>query len=360
MIEREVVICGGGPAGLAASIELAKTGAKVLLIDENRRPGGQLFKQIHKFFGSREHNAGIRGMDIGKMLLSQNQELGVEVWLSSAVIGVFSDKRVAVLRNGGTEVVKAQRILICTGGAENSLSFDGWTLPGVMGAGAAQTMINVNRVLPGNRVLMIGSGNVGVIVTYQLMQAGAQVVGIVEAAPKIGAYGVHAAKVRRAGVPFYLGHTIIRAEGKEKVERAVVAQLDNWNPVPGTEKAFEVDVVCIAAGLRPTSDLAKMCGVRHIFVPELGGWMPEHNDEMETNVSGVYVAGDTAGVEEASTAMDEGRLAGVMMAYSLGYLTESEMKEKKAEISGRLSALRLGPFGERRMNAKRRIIEGRA
>ena len=359
MAKREVVICGGGPAGLAAAIELAKTGAQVLLIDENRRPGGQLFKQIHKFFGSREHNAGVRGVDIGKMLLEQTKELGVEVWLSSAVIGVFADKRVAVLRNGETVVVQAEKILVCTGGAENSLSFDGWTLPGVMGAGAAQTMINVNRVLPGQRVLMIGSGNVGVIVTYQLLQAGAEVAGIVEAAPKIGAYGVHAAKVRRAGVPFYLSHTIIRAEGTEKVERAVIAKLDNWDPIPGTEKEFDVDVVCIAAGLRPTSDLARMCGAKHIFVPELGGWMPAHNDEMETSVPGVYVAGDTAGVEEASTAMDEGRMAGVMMAYRLGHLSDAEMREKKEQINDRLSALRLGPFGERRMNAKKRIMEGR-
>lgn len=360
MAKREVIICGGGPAGLAASIELAKAGARVLLIDENRRPGGQLFKQIHKFFGSREHNAGVRGVDIGKQLLKEAEELGIEVWLNSAVIGVFDDKRVAVLRDGETQIVQGEAVLICTGGAENALNFEGWTLPGVMGAGAAQTMINVNRVLPGQKVLMIGSGNVGVIVTYQLLQAGAEVVGIVEAAPRIGAYGVHASKVRRAGVPFYLGHTIIRAEGDEKVQRAVIAQLDNWQPVPGTEKAFDVDVVCVAAGLRPTSDLAKMCGVKHIFVPELGGWMPQHNDEMETNVSGIYVAGDTAGVEEASTAMDEGRLAGVMMAYRLGHLTEAEMLDKKVMINERLGALRLGPFGERRMNAKKRIIEGRA
>lgn len=360
MARREVVICGGGPAGLAASIELARTGAKVLLVDENRRPGGQLFKQIHKFFGSREHNAGVRGVDIGKKLLAETEALGVEVWLHSSVTGVFTDKRVAVLREGETKVVEAEKVLICTGGAENSLNFEGWTLPGVMGAGAAQTMINVNRVLPGRRVLMVGSGNVGVIVTYQLLQAGAEVAGIVEVAPKIGAYGVHAAKVRRAGVPFYLGHTIIRAKGNGKVERAVIAALDNWKPIPGTEKEFDVDVVCIAAGLRPTSDLARMCGVRHVFVPELGGWMPEHDDGMETSVPGIYVAGDTAGVEEASTAMDEGRLAGIMMAYRLGHLTEREMREKKEEVSGRLSALRLGPFGERRMNAKRRITEGRA
>lgn len=94
----------------------------------------------------------------------------MEVWLNSAAIGIFEERRVAVLRNGETVTVEAEAILICTGGAENALNFPGWTLPGVMGAGAAQTMVNVNHVLPGKNVLMVGSGNVGVIVTYQLLR----------------------------------------------------------------------------------------------------------------------------------------------------------------------------------------------
>ncbi|MDR2898990.1 MAG: FAD-dependent oxidoreductase, partial [Clostridiales bacterium] len=112
MTEREVVIVGGGPAGLAAAIEAAKSGAKTLVVDENKRPGGQLFKQIHKFFGSKAHNAGIRGVEIGKRLLAETEESGVEVWLNSAGIGLFSDGRLAVLRNSTTEIVKAGKILI--------------------------------------------------------------------------------------------------------------------------------------------------------------------------------------------------------------------------------------------------------
>ncbi|MFQ7848669.1 MAG: FAD/NAD(P)-binding oxidoreductase [Sellimonas intestinalis] len=179
-MKREVVIIGGGPAGLAAAIEAKRDGCDVLLVDENRRAGGQLFKQLHKFFGSRAHRAGVRGIDIGKQLLMETEELGIDFWLNSACIGIFPDKRAAILRDGKTEIVEAQKLLLCTGGAENPLRFPGWTLPGVMGAGAAQTMANVQRVLPGKRILMIGSGNVGVIVAYQLLQAGADVVGIVE------------------------------------------------------------------------------------------------------------------------------------------------------------------------------------
>ena len=159
-------------------------------------------------------------------------------------------------------------------------------------------------------------------------------------------------------MPFYLNHTIIRAEGESQVKRAVIAQLDQWTPIPGTEKAFDVDVVCIAAGLRPTSELAWMAGVKHIFVPELGGWMPQHSENMQTSVKGIYVAGDTAGVEEASTAMDEGRLAGISIAESLGYLTTKASADRQEVTRQRLMALRMGPFGDKRRNAKDRIMGG--
>ncbi|TQI66983.1 NAD(P)/FAD-dependent oxidoreductase [Clostridium sp. KNHs216] len=363
MEKREIAIIGGGPAGLAASIEAARAGAHVLLIDENASPGGQLFKQIHKFFGSKAHSAGIRGIDIGKKLLKETEEAGVEVWLNSSVIGLYEGNNLSVVRSTaeGKKIVtvQADKILICTGGQENAINFEGWTIPGVMGAGCAQTMVNVNRVLPGKRVLMIGSGNVGLIVSYQLMQAGADVVAIVEAADHIGGYGVHAAKVRRAGVPFYLRHTIVRAVAGENQEvcAAVIGQLDDqWNIIPGTEKTIDVDTVCIAAGLRPLAKIAQMYGVKHDFIPEMGGWMPMHDENMETSVHGVYVAGDTAGVEEANTAMDEGRLAGIAMAEALGYISGEKAEQRKNDIRKSLESLRLGPFGERRLKAKERII----
>ena len=356
-IKKEIVIIGGGPAGLAAAIEAAKRDAGVLIIDENKRPGGQLFKQIHKFFGSKAHNAGVRGVDIGKQLLVQTEETGVEIWLDSAAVGIFSEKKVAVLHEGTTVVVQAERILISTGATENALRFKGWTLPGVMGAGAAQTMVNVNRVLPGKRILMVGSGNVGVIVAYQLMQAGANVVGIVEGMDHIGAYGVHAAKIRRAGVPFYLEHTIKEARGREHVKQAVIAQMHGGRIVAGTEEIIDVDAICVAVGLRPLTELAYMAGVYHEFIPELGGFMPLHDENMESSVPGIYIAGDTAGVEEANTAMDEGRLAGIAMAQSLGYLTKEEGEKAKETVRDRLTALRQGPFGERRLHAKERILE---
>ena len=363
MIEKQAVVIGSGPAGLAASIEAAKRGVEVLVVDENSLPGGQLFKQIHKFFGSADHRAGIRGFNIGQDLLEEARKNGVEIWLDSAVIGIFPGRELAVEKGEGNgtktmQRIKAQRIVIATGASENAVSFPGWTLPGVMSAGAVQTFINVQRVLPGERFLMVGSGNVGLIVTYQLMQAGADVAAIVEAAGSIGGYAVHAAKVRRAGVPIRLNTTIKKAGGQEELEWAEICQVDSsWQPIPGTEETLEVDTIAIAAGLKPLIQLARMQGCHVEFIPELGGWVPLHDKNMETTCPGIFVVGDSAGVEEANTALEEGRLAGVAIAEAVGTISPSRAILEKEEIWKRLENLRLGPFGEHRLLAKKKIIE---
>jgi thioredoxin reductase len=364
MINKEILIVGAGPAGLAAAIEAAKAGAKeVLVVDLNLKPGGQLFKQIHKFFGSSAHRSGIRGIDIGTQLLEEAKEHGVEIWLNSAVVGIFDDKIVSIEKglDSGEKVmvhVQAKKLILATGAAENVVRFHGWTLPGIMGAGAAQTMINVNKVRPGKKVVMLGSGNVGLIVSYQLMQAGCEVVALIEAAPKIGGYGVHASKISRAGVPIYTRHTIIEAKGTDRVSEVVIAELnDKWEPIPGTEKVLEADVVTLAAGLKPISDLVRLADLELTFNGVLGGWMPKHDKNMESTKTGIYVAGDTTGVEEANTALEEGRLSGIAAAEALGYISEIEAQTLKASIWQRLDGLRMGPFGEKRMIAKNQILE---
>ena len=198
----QILVVGAGPAGLSAAIEAASAGAQVMIIDENQRPGGQLFKQIHKFFGSRVHNAGTRGFKIGEKLLAETREAGVEVLLGYPVYGLFPGNEVLYGTAEGVKRLQADRIVLATGANENNLCFEGSVLPGVMTAGAAQTMINLHHVLPGKRIVMVGSGNVGLIVSYQLLQAGAQVEAVVDAGPAIGGYGVHASKLNEAGGPF--------------------------------------------------------------------------------------------------------------------------------------------------------------
>jgi len=360
MKRADIAVIGAGPAGLSCAVEAAKAGAKVVVLDENLKPGGQLFKQIHKFFGSREHRAGTRGFRIGQQLLEETEKLGVEVVLDAAVYGIYEDRLIAYITNGKDHTLKAEKIVLATGASENALAFPGCTLPGVMGAGAAQTMINVNRVLPGEKILMVGSGNVGLIVSYQLMQAGAEVKALIEAAPQIGGYGVHAAKIRRAGVPIYVSTTIKEALGTEAVEGVVIHSLDEkWQPIPGTERTLDVDTICLAVGLSPLTELAWMAGCEFTFIPPLGGHVPIHDENMETTLPGIYVAGDITGVEEASSAMEEGRLAGVASAESLGYYDKDTAKRLKDEIWQRLNSLRTGPFGEGRFKAKIKQLQAR-
>jgi thioredoxin reductase len=264
----------------------------------------------------------------------------------------------AVVEGDSVRWKTAKQVIFACGASEKLINFPGWTLPGIMGAGAAQTMVNVHRVLPGRRFLVVGAGNIGLIVAYQLLQAGAEVVAILEALPHIGGYGVHASKVRRAGVPIMTSHTIKEAHGKDRVEGATIVALDEkMVPVPNSELKLDVDVICLAVGLKPNLELPLMAGCKTMFLSALGGRVPIHDENMETTVKDVYVAGDVAGIEEASTAIEQGRLAGVAAAYKLGYLSKSNADDMKATLSETLSDLRSGPFGEQRKLAKRELVQ---
>lgn len=349
----ELIVVGAGPSGLSAAIEAAKRGVEVVVFDENARPGGQLFKQIHKFFGSKEHKAKIRGFKIGEELLKEAEETGVKVVLNATVEGLFLDREITVRIGDALHHYKADAIIIATGASENMVTFKGWTLPGVIGAGAAQTMMNLHGVQPGRKILMLGSGNVGLVVSYQLMQAGCEVVALVDAAPRIGGYGVHAAKVARCGVPFYLGHTIIEAEGTDCVTGVTIGAVDEqWKIVPGSEKHFDVDTICLAVGLSPMSQLLKMAGCQMEDNPKKGGQVPVVDAYGMTSIEGVYVAGDVSGIEEASSAMIEGRISGVAAASYLGYADENDMQDAVEKCEQDLDSLRQGMFAPKNRGKK--------
>lgn len=341
----DLIVVGAGPSGLSAAIEAARRGMQVVVFDENEKPGGQLFKQIHKFFGSKEHKAKIRGFRIGEDLLAEAAELGVEVVLNAVVVGLYPEKEVTVRIGDGITHYKGDAVIVATGASENMVTFDGWTLPGVIGAGAAQTMMNLHGVKPGEKILMLGSGNVGLVVSFQLMQCGCDVVALVDVAPRVGGYGVHAAKVARTGVPFYLSHTIVRAEGEETVTGVTIAEVDEkFQFIPGTEKHFDVDTICLAVGLSPMSQLLKMAGCEMEDNPARGGQVPLCDEKGRTSIPGILVAGDVSGIEEASSAMIEGRIAGITAAEYLGYLDSEELEKKITEYEEALEGLRQGMF----------------
>ncbi len=363
----EVAVVGGGPAGLAAAKESASAGCQTILLDASTAPGGQLSKQIHKFFGSRAQGAGVRGPDIATQLVSAAEDAGATICTDSCVQALYDSGRLEVLTGARRWPVapekmrlhslRAERVILAPGAEENALAFSGWTQAGVMGAGAVQTMINVHRVLPGSRALMVGAGNVGLIVAYQLLQAGAHVAAVLDAAPKIGGYGVHSAKIQRLGVPILTSHTVQRAHGGDNgVRAATVTRVDeDWRPLPGTERHLEVDLICIAAGLRPNLQLAGMANCRMVFSNVLGGWIPSHTPHLATDQPRLFVAGDASGVEEATSAIEEGRLAGLSAARSLGRMTRELARVRCRQIHLRLAGLRAGPLGVEIRRAKHRL-----
>ncbi len=362
MKQYEVIVVGGGPAGLGAAIKAAEFGASCLLIDENSRPGGQLFKQIHKFFGSREHYAGLRGYEIGELLLQQAAQRNVDIRLNTRVWGVFKDNIVTACgENGEALSFRGKKVVLATGASENTLAFPGNCLPGVITAGAAQTFVNIHGVKPGSRAVVVGSGNVGLIVAYQMRQAGMEVPAIVEAQPAVNGYDVHAAKVRRRGTQIYLRHTVLAARGDTEVEEVVIGQVDEaFRPLPGTEKTIRADTLCLAVGLSPRLELAALAGCGLGYNPVLGGCLPLHGPDMQSTEDGIYVVGDLAGVEEASTALDEGRLAGLAAVEALGTAAGAALADEQAQAAGRLAMLRQGPFGEKRQRAKDEVMRAMA
>lgn len=358
MKHTEIVVVGGGPAGLSAAINAASCGAKVMVIDRSSQLGGQLVKQTHMFFGSQKQYASVRGIDITGILTKEllKYKDNVEILKDATVIGLYDDGVLTVEKDGKYLKIKPQSIIVATGASEKFLTFPNNDLPGIYGAGAVQTLMNVYGVAPGNSVVMVGAGNIGLIVSYQLMQAGIKVKVIIDAAPRIGGYLVHASKIRRMGVPIVTSCSVKYAHGKDKLEKVTVWKLDGkWQPIPGSEQDIEADVMCISVGLSPLTELLWQIGCDMKFIPELGGHVPMRNEELQTSIKGIYVAGDVAGVEEASSAMVEGRLAGLCAAKALGYASEA-FEASRNDCLEQLNSLRSGPVGEKTCKGLNQLV----
>ena len=315
--ETDVLIIGGGPAGLSAAAQLGRRGVKTLLVDDKDRLGGKLLLQTHKFFGSIEDcHAGTRGFEIARILEDEARGLGrVKVWLDATAMYVFADQKVGVLIQGeGYRIVNPKVVLVAAGARERSLAFPGNTLPGVYGAGAFQTLVNRDLIKPAQRIFIAGGGNVGLIAAYHALQAGMEVVGLVEALEKCGGYKVHEDKIKRLGVPVQTRHIVVAANGQEHLESVTTARIDqNFKPLPGTEKTYPCDTLLIAVGLSPVNEFirqAREAGLK------------------------VFAAGDAKEIAEASSAVFSGKIAGLEIARELGREQEPIPEDwyRKAEV----------------------------
>ena len=304
-LSADVLVVGGGPSGLAATVELARMGLKVIIADDKASLGGKLVLQTHKFFGSEEDcYAGTRGLDIAKKLEADVRALpNVTVLANSPVVGVYKDQTAGIyLDYANYALVDFKALVIAAGARERSVLFPGNGLPGVYGAGAFQTLVNRDLVKPAKRVLIVGSGNVGLIGAYHALQAGIEVAGIVEILDKVNGYQVHADKVLRMGVPIYLRTSVVSVEGDGRVERATIAEVDaSWKPILATARTFEVDTVLVAAGLSPCDELYRQA--------RSFGFL-------------AVTAGDAEEIAEASSAMFGGRIAALSLAKLMGEKVE--------------------------------------
>ena len=324
-VRTDVLVIGGGPAGVNAAIELGTLGVRTLLVDDKTGLGGKLTLQTHPFFGSRDDcYAGIRGIDIAKILTGELGKLdAVEVMTGTIAVGAFVDGRVGMHRDDEYFLVEPKAVLVACGAREKSLAFPGCDLPGVYGAGAFQTLLNRDLVRPTDRLFIVGGGNVGLIAGYHAIQAGIKVVGLVEALPRCGGYKVHLDKLRRLGVPVFTSHTILAAEGTEQLERITIGRIDDdFRPLPGEERAYDVDTLLVAVGLSPVDELYGQCEA--FGIP-------------------CYKSGDANVIAEASAAIFSGRITGRRIARDLGReveipdewaRTEEILRSKPGRVSG--------------------------
>lgn len=332
-IRTKVAVVGAGPAGLSAALAAAQAGVQVTLIDNYRQPGGQYYRQLAAGFETHQPDSHQRE---GKDLWEEVTAAGVEVLSETTVWGAFEGNQLALYGPGSPSNLRAEVIILATGAYERIAAFPGWTLPGVMTSGAAQTLLKEQRILPGRRIVLAGTGPLQMVVAAGLVQAGAEVVTILEgsslvrkalrrplscAAALWGQWGrlseglSSQLTLRRAGVSFHTGWGVIEAHGQGEVTEVTIAQLDHqWRPIPNTSQPLACDTLCCSYGFVPATELALLLGAGCEWRPQEGGFVPIRDEHMRTNVPGVFAVGDGAGVGGGPLALIEGHIAGLAAA----------------------------------------------
>jgi thioredoxin reductase len=347
----EIAIVGAGPAGVSAAVAAAHAGAKVALVDEGARTGGQFFRQpISSANGAtpallRHH------FQRGRKLLDQLSHPNIQLYPETVVWNITAKRQLDLYHANRPLTLQAQRVILATGATERVAAFPGWTLPGVMTVGAAQSLLKSQGLIPGGRVVLAGSGPLLLAVARQLVDAGAQVVGVYEAThwwrwlrhaihfqdhrDRLREGLGHWWRLRTAGVPFEFCSAVTRAAGRGDghVSGVEVSCVDHaWRPRPGMRKTVAADAVCVSFGFIPATELARLAGCAHRFDPAMSAFAIVTNEELETSVSGIYAAGEVRGIGGAEAALAEGCLAGLAAARSLGCeVKDSELAEARAE-----------------------------
>jgi NADPH-dependent 2,4-dienoyl-CoA reductase/sulfur reductase-like enzyme len=356
----DLLVVGGGPAGINAARAAHDAGLSVLLVDERPSLGGQIYKQPGPGFTVTDPAAMDRQYRAGRAVIESLDGTSVEVRLRTSVVAAEAGNVVLVGGDGTASIVAAPRIVVATGAHDRPVPLPGWTLPGVITAGGLQTLAKTQRVLPGQRILFAGSGPVALAFPAQLAHLGAHIVAALEAGPAPRMQDVlriarvargntallrDAARYRalllRHRVPLRYGRILVRVEGDGRVRRAVHAAVDaDWRVIPGTEVSVDVDVVCVGYGFVPSLELLRLLGCGFDYDENLGGLIVRRDGWLRTSRPHVYAAGDGAGVEGSYVAMDEGLIAGVAAALDSGRLDAADATDRTLAARKRLARRR--------------------
>lgn len=333
----DLVVIGGGPAGLAAAQKAWENGVRdILILERDKELGGILNQCIHNGFGLHRFGEQLTGPEYAGRYIQLLAQTGVRVQLDTMVLEVTPDKQIhCVSKENGYQVIAARSIVLAMGCRERTrgaIGTPGSRPAGIYTAGAAQRYVNMEGYLVGKRVLILGSGDIGLIMARRMTLEGAKVLACVEVMPYSGGLTRNIVQcLEDFNIPLYLSHTIVDIQGTGRVEKVVVAQVDDQRkPIPGTEMTFDVDTILLSVGLIPENELSKQAGIQ--LDPHTKGAYVYEN--METSIPGVFACGNVVHVHDlVDFVSGESELAGASAARYL---------QTGAVPSGRILTLETG------------------
>ncbi len=297
----DIVIIGGGPAGLAAAVSARKEGiGSILILERDKELGGILNQCIHNGFGLHTFKEELTGPEYAGRFIDQVLELGIEYKLNTMVMDIGADKLVTAMnREEGMFQIRAGAVILAMGCRERSrgaLNIPGYRPAGIYSAGAAQRLVNMEGFMPGREVVILGSGDIGLIMARRMTLEGAKVKVVAELMPYSGGLKRNIVQcLDDYGIPLKLSHTVVNIKGKERLEGITLAQVDQkGKPVPGTEEEYSCDTLLLSVGLIPENELSDGMGIQ--MNPVTSG--PKVNERMETSIEGVFACGNVLHVHD--------------------------------------------------------------